>query len=620
MKIFSLAIPHSLNLGMNNHSIIVTTQSNFSSSVDLNKLGQKYLNPESAVLWGFFLFFLLCSQLGAKKGKLSTGRLAGALEKLAATSLALKQIRARKHNRVTFWCGTPQYWWRGNQGDGLIRNCLAALQTILGNSPTVWLPHAERSSLILGAPGGGKTFGSIDRMMESCLRQGFPLIVYAKKEEQMPFLVPLAARYGYDVRVFAPGEPYSEVINPLDFMANSEDQVSAGQIAEVINGNAGSGGNRNQGHDFFDRAANLFAKALIQLAKYAQEKGYPDCADLATVDCLQSQDKFIEKLDFAIKNGQIPLWIAASFRQYLAAQDSEKTRSSIETTTVGIFSGFIQKSLLPSFIGKSTINTRLKGKQILIFKLDDGNRDVVSPLLAAALHMTIVSNLASPRQDPLGIFIDELPSLYLKSLPQWINEYRSNGACFVLGVQSIKQLADAYGENLAQAIISACNTKILYNPGNCQTAKEFSDIYGQKDVLVKNRSISRNQREGRNITWTESLQTMPLLTVDQIMRLRSGRCIITNPGYSSGGEGSVPYLLKIPIPREDSQRIKECEDLWEKVKARLIERAKQNLSCNLEAAMNVRQRVAKLLLFPGEYHRQGSSPVVAPTQERLTNY
>jgi type IV secretion system protein VirD4 len=75
----------------------------------------------------------------------------------------------------------------------------------------------------------------------------------------------------------------------------------------------------------------------------------------------------------------------------------------------------------------------------------------VGPLLAAALHMTIVSNLSTPRKDPLGIFIDELPSLYLKALPQWINEYRSNGACFVLGVQSLEQLANAYGENLASA-------------------------------------------------------------------------------------------------------------------------------------------------------------------------
>ena len=139
-----------------------------------------------------------------------------------------------KHNKVTFWCGSPRYWFSGK-----FRKFGASLQTFLGASPTVWIPHAERSTLVLGAPGSGKTFGTIDRMAESCMVQGFPLIVYDKKGDQMKLLAPLAARYGYDVRIFAPGEPYSEIINPLDFMENQEDAVSAAQIAQVINANAG---------------------------------------------------------------------------------------------------------------------------------------------------------------------------------------------------------------------------------------------------------------------------------------------------------------------------------------------------------------------------------------------
>jgi type IV secretory pathway TraG/TraD family ATPase VirD4 len=132
---------------------------------------------------------------------------------------------------------------------------------------------------------------------------------------------------------------------------------------------------------------------------------------------------FINKLYAAVQAGKVSRWVAASFQQYLKARDSEKTIASIDTTTVGIFSAFIQRSLLTSFIGKSTIPTKLSGRQILIFKLDDPRRDVVGPLLAAALHMTIVSNLCMPRFDPIGIFIDELPSLYLKALRQWINGY-----------------------------------------------------------------------------------------------------------------------------------------------------------------------------------------------------
>ena len=597
-------------------------QNQLNTSIDFNKLLVKFFNLESGLFISFFILLVILSQIGGKKGKISTGRLTGTPEKLAATNLALKQLREKKHNQVTFWCGTPQYWWRGNQFNGLIRGFLARWQTFLGFSPTVWLPHAERSTLVLGAPGGGKTFGSIDRMAESCMVQGFPLIVYAKKEEQMKLLAPLAARYGYDVRIFAPGEAYSEVINPLDFMVDSEDQVTAAQIAEVINTNASLA---NKSNDFFDKAANLLAKALIQLAKDCQERDFPELADLATVYCLQSVDGFIDKLSKAVSSGEIPRWIAASFRQYLSAKESEKTVASIDTTTVGIFSGFIQKSLLPSFIGKSTINPRLKGKQILIFKLDDERRDIVGPLLAAALHITIVKNLSTLRQDPIGIFIDELPSLYLKALPQWINEYRSNGACFVLGVQSIKQLSNYYGENLANAIISACSTKILYNPGNLETAKEFSDIYGLKELIVKTRSVAHTQKDGRTITWSDSLQTIPVLTPDLIMRLPQGRCVITNPGYSSANEGSVPYLLKIPIPWSDLKRIKESENLWDKVKERLIKRAAKRLNSNLDEAMSIREQVAELLLsvpeqFTDDNNQENTTEIITPSDDNLEDF
>lgn len=577
--------------------------SGYQSGFDLGGLFKTLANPEGLAMLGALVFLILVSQLaGGKKGKISTGRVVGTAEKLAATNLALKQIRERKHNKVCFWCGSPNYWWKGR-----LRNVGACLQTIIGASPTVWIPHAERSTLVLGAPGSGKTYGTIDRMAESCMVQGFPLIVYDKKGDQMRLLAPLAARYGYEVRIFAPGEPYSEVINPLDFMEDQEDAVTAAQIAQVINANAGGSG---KGDEFFSKAADLLAKAIIQMAKGSE------LPDLATVYCIQSVDDFINKLHAAVLSGKVSRWVAASFQQYLKARDSEKTVASIDTTTLGIFSGFIQRSLLPSFIGKSTISTKLQGRQILIFKLDDPRRDVVGPLLAAALHMIIVSNLSSPRQDPIGIFIDELPSLYLKALPQWINEYRSNGACFVLGVQSLEQLANAYGENLAAAITSACSTKILYNPANYDTAEKFSQSYGHKEFIIKNKSIS-NSKDGRSTSWTDNLQTMPILTPDEIMRFPQGKCVITNPGYSSRGEGSIPYPLTIPIPKSDSKRINETPKLWdEQVCPRLIARSRMSEMSQLDEAIDLRKQVAEQLLAANP--EQQVPPTEEPAPESVT--
>ena len=184
-------------------------------------------------------------------------------------------------------------------------------------------------------------------------------------------------------------------------------------------------------------------------------------------------------------------------------------------------------------------------------------------------------------------------------MPQWINEYRSNGACFILGIQSLEQLYEGYGEKMGAAIASACSTHILFNPGNTDTAKKYSERYGEKEVLLKSKSTSRSMggqsQSNQSISWNESLQKMPLFSVDEILRFPQGRCVITNPGYSSGGEGSIPYALTIPIPKADLQR--QSEALWDtEVRFRLESRVQLASLDQLTAALYDRIEEAERML------------------------
>ena len=199
---------------------------------------------------------------------------------------------------------------------------------------------------------------------------------------------------------------------------------------------------------------------------------------------------------------------------------------------------------------------------MIVFKLDDERRSVVGPMLATAIHLIVVSNLSRPRIDAVMISLYEFPSIRLDRMPQWINEYRSNGACFILGIQSLEQLYEGYGEKLGAAIASACSTHVLFNPGNPDTAKKYSERYGEKEITLKNKSTTRSNGN-QSISWSESLQKMPLFSLDEILRFPPGKCVIANPGYSSGGEGSIPYPLTIPIRLADLQRKDDCEELWD---------------------------------------------------------
>ena len=97
-------------------------------------------------------------------------------------------------------------------------------------------------------------------------------------------------------------------------------------------------------------------------------------------------------------------------------------------------------AILSVFCGKSTIPLDMEGKQLLIIGMDRERRDVVAPLLATVLHMIITRNVTSKRRkDPLVVSLDEVPTLFLPNLVQWLNENREDGLCCILGFQTMMQ-------------------------------------------------------------------------------------------------------------------------------------------------------------------------------------
>lgn len=496
--------------------------------------------------------------MGSNKGKLTSGRFVNNGDKLNANKAALKQIeivKKGKCNPCTLWAGTPQY---------LIPKypkLSSTIQTLLGSLPTLWIPYANRGILVIGAPGSGKTFSVIDRLIESAFKQGIPVLLYDKKGDQMKQHSATATRYGYNVNIFAPGEKYSGTINLLDFMESAQDATMAGEIAQTIISNA-PGAKNSKGDSFFQKNGETLAKGLLQLAKNSK---YPD---IGMVYAIARLPDFIKRLHYAVyreDEQKLDSWIASTFSTFLASKDAEKTVAGIKATAETTFTSFIQKDLLRSFIGKSTIPIYQNRKQLIVFKLDDRRRSVLTPLIAACIHLVITNNLADKRTSPFLVSLDEFPSLYLEKITNYVNEYRSNGGIFTIGIQSLTQLEEAYGDKLSRSIAAGLSTHFLFNPGDIRTAEDYSKKFGEEEILIKSRSKGRSmgQHGSRSINISESLQKKPLLPTDQILRFPQGTCVMTSPAYGNKQEALFPYKLRINIPKKDIKRASESESLWE---------------------------------------------------------
>jgi type IV secretory pathway TraG/TraD family ATPase VirD4 len=160
---------------------------------------------------------------------------------------------------------------------------------MLGEIP---LPFANESVAFAGAPGKGKTASVSNPAMLDAIRRGLPILCYDLKggraDSQTKIFAPIAADHGYEVYVFAPGQPYSDVMNLLDFVKSPTDIVTANKISEILEAN--TKGVNNTRKDFFTMSGVGIVAAGILTSKLS------NYADLLMVSRIINQPELVERL------------------------------------------------------------------------------------------------------------------------------------------------------------------------------------------------------------------------------------------------------------------------------------------------------------------------------------
>ncbi|HEY9690637.1 MAG TPA: type IV secretion system DNA-binding domain-containing protein [Oculatellaceae cyanobacterium] len=528
-------------------------------------------------LIGCLALFAALQLLGnrSKKGKIATSYWGGAKEKAQAARKAKKQMKKVTRNNVALYIGTPSaiqkrllLEWQKKQ---LIKSKPSSLFS--SSTPTLYVPDAQRGIAAIGAAGSGKTFSVIDPLVRSALDQGFPMCLYDfKYPAQTKRAVAYAMKRGYTVRVFAPGFPESEVCNPLDLLKDEEDAIAAGQMSNVISRNFDKSGGNAASDKFFEEAGDNLIEGILLVTKAVKilMGGDDRYCDLMMAQAILSLNNLPTRLEVASKD-KLKVWTTRPLSQIISVKDSQKTVASIVGTAQRIFQRFLKKDFVGAFCGRTTLPLDLDGKQLIIFGLDRNNRDIVGPLLAAILHMVVSRNVSrtTPRKDPLVVVLDELPTLYLPALVNWLNENREDGFCGILGYQNISQLEKAYGKELAQAIVGGTATKFIFNPQDPHSAKLFADYLGEQQINFQSKSRSTG-KSGSSKSFNEQNQKRSLLEPAEFLKLGTGKAIVINPAYVRSNEAYIPLIQPIKVPVTDITEMNWSENKWDTVRERLI--------------------------------------------------
>ncbi|HEY9828148.1 MAG TPA: type IV secretory system conjugative DNA transfer family protein, partial [Stenomitos sp.] len=197
--------------------------------------------PQLLGLLGVIVLVLILKVvLDGPGGKLSDGRFARGQELHKGRRKGLMQIAKGLHNE-------------------------AALT--IGSDRRLVLTDVQRSVAVAGSSGSGKTVSLIEPAIHSAIQQGWTSLVYDVKGTLTRKFAPLAAALGYQVYIFAPGFPYSDRLNFLDFMRSYQDGGMAQEIAKVLNLNFGDPTDRKD--PFFSPQGDSLLKSIFMMAKDA---------------------------------------------------------------------------------------------------------------------------------------------------------------------------------------------------------------------------------------------------------------------------------------------------------------------------------------------------------------
>jgi type IV conjugative transfer system coupling protein TraD len=285
---------------------------------------------------------------------------------------------------------------------------------------------------------------------------------------------------------------------------------------------------------------NEFAECLIPVnAHYHNDTFWTNAARdifVETAQLLQKSKRpsYSDLLEFSIKKPlcDVQEFYANSCVASMMNEAAEKTSMSIRSTLATAIRGFESLAENGDFsirrwIQSPPANCSPGGWLFLSCPTDQ--RALLRPLFSGWLSIATRSLMAMATTRPRGkvwFIIDELPSLnHLPELPKALAEVRKYGGCFVIGLQSISQAEDIYGQTTTQTISGLTGTKVLFRAAEAAAAKRMSELLGEQEVVEAAEGISfgaHQMRDGVSLNdHKRNIRTIPYTDLLQLDNLEA---------------------------------------------------------------------------------------------------
>jgi Type IV secretory pathway, VirD4 components len=169
-------------------------------------------------------------------------------------------------------------------------------------------------------------------------------------------------------------------------------------------------------------------------------------------------------------------------------------------------------------------------------------KEAITPVVSCIL--SVIMNKMNVAGNPPSVFcIDELPTVNINGLDQFMATVRSNNVCALLSVQDFKQLERDYGKDSASIIRAGAGNLFQGMTSSHETTKQISDLLGDIEKV--------------KISYTENMDSMSSTESKQKEKVMQTRDIAGQaPGHFTGKiAGGTPPFFSTQFKRVKTEKI-----------------------------------------------------------------
>ena len=330
------------------------------------------------------------------------------------------------------------------------------------------------------------------------------------------------------------GDYYKEFFRPGDIVISNDDKATGINGSDYWNIFEEISSGPFVEEDIIEIARALFYERSLQ----SNQPFFPNAArDLFTGLMLHFQRAEVHASNLFLRRF-LDGATAATIRSVLEQHDDLRAINSYiaddrSPQTQGVISE-LQQHIREIFVGNFrkegslSIRKSIKGKggRAIFVEYDLGIGSMLTPIYRLIIDMAIKEALSrSKSEGNVWFIIDEFRLIpHLQHIDEGVDFGRSLGAKFIIGVQNVEQVFYAYGEALAQSILSGLLTTVAFHVNDARTRSFIQGLFGKN----RKKEVYMASVSSRGIV--EQVRDSNVVEDWDISRLGVGEAIIGLPG------------------------------------------------------------------------------------------